>query len=79
MVKEKRKKASADARIVVAREKVNQVFKIYSASPLSNNELLPQEQKRCLQEIYNRVQEEEITDMVQKVELVHNTNQNKLS
>ena len=32
-VKEKRKKASADTRIVDGREKVNQVFKMYSASP----------------------------------------------
>ena len=71
-VKEKRKKASADTRIVDAREKVNQAFRIYSASPTSDNELLLQEQKRSLQE-------EEIADMVQKLELAHHTNQHKLS
>ena len=32
-----------------------------------------------MQEKYNRVQEEEIADMVQKVELAHHTNQHKLS
>ena len=32
-----------------------------------------------MQEKYNRVQEEEIADMVQKVELAHHTNQRKLS
>ena len=39
-VKEKRKKASADIRIFDAREKVNQAFRIYSASPTSDNDLL---------------------------------------
>ena len=57
----------------------NQAFKIYSASPTSNNELLLQEQKRSLQENCNRVEEEEITDMVQKLELAYHTNQHKLS
>ena len=69
----------ADTRIVGTREKVNQEFRIYSASPISGNELLLQEQKRSLQEKYNRVQEEEIADMVQKVEFAHHTNQHKLS
>ena len=78
-MKEKRKKAPADTRIVDAREKVNQVFRIYSTSPTSDNELLLQEQKRSLQENYNMVQGEEIADMVHKVELAHHTNQHKLS
>ena len=63
-----RKKASADTRIVEAKEKVSQAFKIYSASPTSDNDLLLKEQKRSLQENYRRVQEEDIADMVQKVE-----------
>ena len=78
-MKEKRKKASADTRIVDTREKVNQAFRIYSTSPTSDNELLLQEQKRSLQESYNMVQGEEIADMVHKVELAHHTNQHKLS
>ena len=78
-MKEKRKKASADTRIVDTREKVNQAFRIYSTSPTSDNELLLQEQKRSLQENYNMVQGEEIADMVHKVELAHHTNQHKLS
>ena len=78
-MKEKRKKASADTRIVDTREKVNQTFRIYSTSPTYNNELLLQEQKRSLQENYNMVQGEEIPDMVHKVELAHHTNQHKLS
>ena len=32
-----------------------------------------------MQENYNRVQEEEITDMIQEVELAHHTHQHKLS
>ena len=59
-MKENRKKASADTRIVDVREKVNQAFKIYSASPTSDNELLLQEQKRPLQEKYNWGQEEKM-------------------
>ena len=39
-VKEKRKKASADTRIVDAREKVNQAFRVYSTCPTFDNELL---------------------------------------
>ena len=39
-VKEKRRKTLADTRILDAREKVNQKFSIYSASPTSDNELL---------------------------------------
>ena len=77
-VKEKREKAPADTIIVDAREKVNQAFKIYSASPTSDNELFLHEQKPSLEENYNRVQEEEITDMVQKIELAHHANQYKL-
>ena len=65
-MKENRKKASADTRIVDVREKVNQAFKIYSASPTSDNELLLQEQKRPLQEKYNRGQEEEIAAWYKK-------------
>ena len=73
------KKASTDTRIFDAREKVNQEFRLYYASPTSNNELLLQEQERSLQEKYNRVQEEEIADMVQKIELARYTSQHKLS
>ena len=78
-MKVKRKKALADTRINDAREKFNQALSIYSASPTSDKELLLQEQKRSLYEKYSIVQEEEITDMVQKVELSLYTNQHKLS
>ena len=67
------RKESINIQNIDDNECFNQAFKIYSASPTSNNELLLQEQKRSLQGNYNRVPEEEITDMVQKVELAYLT------
>lgn len=64
----KKKRLSADPRIVSAREKVNNAFKTYSISQTNEHHELLQQEKRALQDAYDKIHEEELSSFIRKVE-----------
>ena len=64
----KKKRMSDDTRITSARESVNSAFTEYAASPSAENHDNLQEKKKSLQSMYDVIQEEELSEMIGKVE-----------
>ena len=66
--KKKRKRTSKDLRVEHARERVKEASKLYQEVPNEMNHNTLKNEKNGLEEAYNTVMEEELCDMIKRVE-----------
>ena len=77
--KGKRKKPANDIRIEASRKSVQTAFSEYHRNSTTGNQITLQNEKNKLSEIYLNIQEEELSEMIQKVEDADTNYKHKLS